>query len=115
MKPEAYFKFQFLNFLNENRRFYPDFRFDRPLDKMSYADLLAGKFEIEASRATLKHIDINGRPRDQAEAVATMKADMKDIVFAGENFSSPLPYSFWYVPWEAQQVCYDLRYTTDRL
>ena len=33
-----------------------------------------------------------------------MKADMSDIVFAGENFSSPLPYSFWYVPWEAQQV-----------
>ena len=33
-----------------------------------------------------------------------MKADMSEIAFAGENFSSPLPYSFWYVPWEAQQV-----------
>ena len=36
--------------------------------------------------------------------MATMKADMRDIAFAGEDFSSPLPYSFWYVPWEAQQV-----------
>ena len=45
---EAYFKFQFLNFLNENRRFYPDFRFSQPLEKMSYADLLAGAFEIKA-------------------------------------------------------------------
>ena len=48
MDAEAYFKFQFLNFLNENRRFYPDFRFSQPLEKMSYADLLAGAFDIKA-------------------------------------------------------------------
>ena len=45
---ECYFKYQFLNFLNENRRFYPDFRFSQPLEKMSYTDLLAGAFEIKA-------------------------------------------------------------------
>ena len=50
MDAEAYFKFQFLNFLNENRRFYPDFRFSQPLEKMSYADLLAGAFEIKARK-----------------------------------------------------------------
>ena len=52
---EAYFKFQFLNFLNENRRFYPDFRFSQPLEKMSYADLLAGAFEIKARINCLIH------------------------------------------------------------
>ena len=44
---EAYFKWQFLNFLNENRRFYPDFRFSKPLEKMSYVDLAAGAFDIK--------------------------------------------------------------------
>jgi hypothetical protein len=34
----------------------------------------------------------------------SMKADMNAIVFTKEEFSSPIPYSMIYMPWEANQV-----------
>ncbi len=53
---ELYFKNQFLNFLNENRNFFADFKFNVQLENMSYVDLLNGEFSITVSYIILKGI-----------------------------------------------------------
>ena len=53
---EFYFKESLLMYLNENRMFALDFRFNVTLEDEDESDLRAGKYEITASRATFQHV-----------------------------------------------------------
>ena len=48
--PELSFKRRFLTFLNENRNYFPDLKFNVSLENASRAELWSGAFEITASR-----------------------------------------------------------------
>ena len=34
----------------------------------------------------------------------SIQGAMRDVVFQGEAFSTPIPYSIMYMPWEANEV-----------
>ena len=40
----------------------------------------------------------------QNKAVKSIKDSLKSIQFTGQNFSSPIAYSFMYIQWEANEV-----------
>ncbi len=66
-------------------------------------ELLDGKYEITASRATFQHIYL-ANITVQVEAMDEINAKLKSVNFKGENFTSPISYSFLYLQWEANKV-----------
>merc|ERR1719323_2298061 len=64
---------------------------------------LDGGFNITASRATFRHIDLPTNP-EQAAAMDSIQGAMREVVFQGEDFSTPIPYSIMYMPWEANEL-----------
>ena len=97
------FKRRFLTFLNENRNYFPDLKFNISLENASRADLWNGGFEISASRASFQHSELENTTI-QNTAMEQIKSGMGGIVFGGEEFRSPVPHTFMYVQWEANKV-----------
>ena len=100
---ELSFKRRFLTFLNDNRNYFPDLKFNVSLENASRADLWNGGFEITASRASFQHSELENTTI-QNTAMEQIKSGMGEIVFGGEEFRSPVPHTFMYVQWEANKV-----------
>jgi len=66
-------------------------------------DLKSGNFNISATRATFQHNIMPDTP-SQNKAVKSIKDSMKSIQFTGQNFPSPIAYSFMYIQWEANEI-----------
>ena len=104
LNPELTFKRHFLVFLDENRNYFIDLKFNVSLETTSKWDLWNGKFEITASRLNFQH----GRLENttvQNKAMDEIRDDiLAKITFEGEKFTTPIAYSFMYVQWEANKT-----------
>ena len=65
--------------------------------------IITSKRRFQASRATFRHIDLPTNP-EQAAAMDSIQEAMEEVVFGNETFSTPIPYSIMYMPWEANEV-----------
>lgn len=110
--PELTFKRRFLLFLDSNRNYYVDLKFNTSLESASRGELWSGRFEILASRLNFQH-GLLKNTTVQNEAMDEIRSALAAITFNGEKaFQTPIAYSFMYVQWEANKVC---RYLGKRL
>ena len=65
--------------------------------------ILNACFSFQASRANFQHGQLKNT-NEQNKAMDSIKEEMEQIVFEGEEFTSPIPYTFLYVQWEANKV-----------
>ncbi len=100
---EKYFKENFLFFLDDNRNYVLDFRFNVTLKDEDKDDLLAGKYEVTASRVTYQHVYL-ANTTVQVAAMDKIKDGMNGITFPNVDISHPIPYSFLYMQWDANRV-----------
>ena len=80
---ELAFKRRFLTFLNDNRNYFPDLKFNVSLENASRADLWNGGFEITASRASFQHCELEN---------TTIQGG--PTRFNTGNYSTCIPYAF---------------------
>ena len=86
-----------------NRNYFADLRFNISLEDASRSDLLDGKFDITASRMNFQHSEL-ANTTVQNKAMEEIRALLSTVQFQGESFKSPIPYSFFYVQWEANKI-----------
>lgn len=100
---ELGFKQNFLMFLDQNRNFYQDLKFNVSLEDEDPLNLWnSGAFEITASRANFQHSELQNTTI-QNIAMDQVKNEMSAVQFDGEDFSTPIVYGFMYIQWEANK------------
>ncbi|TRY79298.1 hypothetical protein TCAL_08847, partial [Tigriopus californicus] len=87
---EMGFKKSFLLFLDENRNFYQDLKFNVTLEDEDPSNLWnTGAFEITASRANFQHSELQNTTI-QNVAMDQVKNEMSAVQFGGDDFSTPI-------------------------